>query len=419
MKGKQLAIVLVLLVALGGVALFLSRRNAATWSSTATESEGRILNFPLNDVSHITVKTRDEELNLAKKDDVWRVKERSDYPANFEQISALIRKMWELRAVQDVKIGPSQFGRLQLVDPSQDPNSGTLLDFKGEGDKPISALLLGKKNLRDSSEPLGGGGIPSGRYVRKTDNSNRVFLIADTLDEVQTKPEQWLNRDFVKVENPKSIMVTGTTAGMNWKLTRDNATAPWKLADAKPGEELDSAKVSVLATLFSGASFADVLAPDAKPVETGLDKSSSARIETFDNFLYELRIGKLMGENYPVLVSVTAALPNERTPGKDEKPEDKTKLDQEFQAQQTQLKDKLANEQELENRPYLIAKSTIDQLLKDRSALMAEKKTLSSPTAATSPAGKKAASLPKSPRAAPRADISPASSSSPIRRPPK
>src|SRR5436309_10634607 len=106
----------------------------------------------------------------------------------------------------------------------------------------------------------------------------------------------------------------------------------------------------------------------------------------------ELRIGNAMGENYPVLVSVKAELPKERIPVKDEKPEDKTRLDQEFQARQKQLTDKLAKEQKLENRPYLMAKATLDQLLKDRSALMAEKKPTPSPGA--SPSGAKAITQP-------------------------
>jgi hypothetical protein len=49
-------------------------------------------------------------------------------------------------------------------------------------------------------------------------------------------------------------------------------------------------------------------------------------------------------------------------------------VDQEFQNKQKELVDKLAKEQKTGNRPYLIAKGTIDQLLKDRSALIAEKK---------------------------------------------
>src|SRR5476649_1133120 len=134
MKGKQLALVLVLLVAVGGVALFLNHRNSASWSETATASSGKILDFPLNDVSHVTIKESGAELNLVKKDDIWTVKERADYPANFELTGGLIRKLWELRPVQDVKVGPSQLARLQLTEPAPGSTAGTLLDLKGTGD---------------------------------------------------------------------------------------------------------------------------------------------------------------------------------------------------------------------------------------------------------------------------------------------
>ena len=385
MKGKQLALVLVLLVLLGGVALFLNRRNEASWSSTAAQSNGKILDFPLNDVAQITVQGNGSELNLIKKDGVWKVKERADYPANFDLISGLIRKIWELRAVQDVKVGPSQFGRLQLLDPGSDPNSGTLLDLKGEGGKRIAALLIGKKYLKQSEgSPLGQeAGIPSGRYARTLDKSNRVVLVAETLDEVDSKPERWLNRDFFKVENAKSITLAGASPAMNWKIMHDAATSPWTLADAKPGEELDVTKASAAAALFSYGVFADVMAPDAPATETGLDKPAVATIETFDGFVYTLKIGKPVGENYPVLVSVTANLPKERTPAPDEKPEDKAKLDQEFQTKQTQLTEKLAKEQKIENRPYLVAKTTVEQLLKERGTLLAEKKATPTPAAGT------------------------------------
>jgi hypothetical protein len=215
---------------------------------------------------------------------------------------------------------------------------------------------------------------------------------------------------------------------MSWKLARDAAASAWKLADAKPGEELDNAKASGVASIFTYGSFADVLAADAPVAETGLDKPSNVRIETLDNVVYQLRIGKLMGENYPVLVSVKGEPPKERTAAADEKPEDKGRLDQEFQAKQKQLTDKLATEQKLPARPFLIAKSTIDQLLKDRASLMAEKKPSPSPTtaappagpkAASSPAGPKPASLLKAPVAAPRPAGSPTTAPPSPAKPPK
>ena len=396
MKGKQLAIVLVLLVALGAVALFLNQRNSASWSNTATTSTDKILNFQLNDVSKATIKDGSAELNLAKIEDVWRVKERVDYPADFGKVSTLLRKLWELRPVQDVKIGPSQLGRLQLTEPGPGESNGILIDLKDAGDKRLAALLVGKKYLRNPDQPASeGGGVAVGRYVMGLASSNRAFLVSDTFDEIQVKPEQWLNRDFFKVENPKSIAVAGTAAGVNWKITRDTASAPWKLVDSKPGEELDNAKAAGAATLFAAAGFSDVLPPDAPVGDTGLDKPSTVRIETFDGFVYELRIGKLMGENYPVLVSVNAELPKKRTPAADEKPEDKAKLDQEFQTRQKQLTDKIATEQKLLIWPYLIPKGTIDQLLKERTSLMAKKEPVPSP--GISPAGPKAMSPPKAP----------------------
>jgi hypothetical protein len=389
MKGKQLTLVLVLLVVLGGVALFLNHRKSATWSESSTTTGGKVLDFPLNDVTQITIKEAGTELNLVKKDDVWKVKERADYPADFDKVSALIRKLWELKPVQDVKIGPSQLARLQLTEPAPGANNGTLLDLKGAGDKRIAALLLGKKYMRDQDQPgAEGGSFPAGRYVMGQDGSNRVYLISDTFEEIQMKPEQWLSHDFIKIANPKSIVFTGTTPAMNWTLVREGATSLWQLANPKPGEELDNAKAAGVASVFVYGSFADVLAPEAAVAETGLDKPSTVQIETFDNIVHELKIGKLMGENYPVLVSVKGEPPKERTPAADEKPEDKARLDQEFQTKQKQLTDKLAAEQRLQARPYLVAKSTLDPMLKDRATLMAEKKPSPSPTGAASPAAK-------------------------------
>ena len=71
---------------------------------------------------------------------------------------------------------------------------------------------------------------------------------------------------------------------------------------------------------------------------------------------------------------MAADIPKERTPGKDEKPEDKAKLDKEFKDQQQKLEDKLAQEQAYEKWVYLVSSWTVDSLLKDRSQLLVEKK---------------------------------------------
>lgn len=413
MKGKQLALVLVLLLAIGGAALFLNHRNISSWQSSAHATGTKLLEFPLNDVSHITIKGGGAEVNLIKKEDVWTVAERASYPADFEKVSSLVRRLSELRPVQDVKIGASQLARLQLGDPTADPNNSSKLVELKAGERRLGALLLGKPYLKNSEETAQGGGFPVGRYVMAQDGSNRVFLISETFDQAVPKPEQWIDRDFIKIDNPKRIVVVGPTLGMRWTIERENTSAPWKLLEAKAGEDLDPSKLSSLGTLFAGA-FADVLAPDAPVAETGLDKPATVQIESFDNFVYELRVGKLMDQNYPVLFSVKADLAKERITLPDEKAEDKTRLDSEFQAHQQELADKLAKEQKLGSRPYLISRFSIEQFFRERSTLLMDKTPSTSPAPA-SPAAKGAASPAPSVTTAPVALPSPSPATSPKR----
>jgi hypothetical protein len=384
MKGKQLLILLVLVAALGGAWMVLSKRNQSSWSETSTGAGGKIVEFPINDVAHVLIKTPAGELNLVKKSDLWTVKERADYPASFEQVSGLIRKLWELKTVQEVKVGASQLPRLEL-----DEKTATVITFQDKDDKPLGALVVGKKHLRKSEggEQFGGpsDGFPAGRYVKPA-AGGKVSLVSETLDEVDPKPERWLAKDFIKIEGPKSIAVTGP---QNWSVSRESTSGEWKLADAKPDEKLDAGKTAALGNVFASPTFTDVQAPDAKLEEP----TTTATIETFDGFRYELKIGKPDGDNHPVLVNVSANFPKERTPGKDEKPEDKERLDGEFVVKLKKLEEKLAAEKKMEGRPYLVAKYVVDPLLKDRAALLPDKPaapapaqpTTSAPTATTPP----------------------------------
>ena len=83
MKAKQLIIVLVVLAVLGGAALWLSKRNEESWSSTATRTDAKVITFALNDVARVGIKGAGSEVHLVKKEDLWTVQERADYPADF------------------------------------------------------------------------------------------------------------------------------------------------------------------------------------------------------------------------------------------------------------------------------------------------------------------------------------------------
>jgi hypothetical protein len=377
MKQKQLFILLILVVALGAVGYYL-RRSQDSFFTGGSPSIGKKLfgELPINDVVQITIKQVTNELTLAKKDNLWRVRERNDYPANFSELSEFLIKAKDVKIVQVETVGASQLGRFALA-PGAGTNSPVIVDLRDQAGKLIKSFSLGKKHMKKSDRPspfgeMGDEGFPDGRYVKLND-SDAVSLISEPFSSIEPKPDQWLNKDFFKVEKIRSVVVTFPVPTNSWKLTRETESGEWKLADAKPAEQLDTGKISSVGSALSSPSFVDV-ASAATPEQLGLDKPTVVTVDTFDNFTYTLKVGPKTNDNYAITLSVAAQVAKDRTPGKDEKPEDKDKLDKEFKEKQKKLDEKLAQDKSFEKWIYIVSAWTLDAFVKERSQLLAEKK---------------------------------------------
>jgi len=378
MNRNQLTLLLFLVVVLGiaGLTVY-NKQNDVRGKGDPAIGKKLLGELPVNDVAHISLKQDTNELSLIKKDGRWRVRERNDYPANYSEISDFLLKARDLKVVQSEQVGPSQLARLSLV-PGQGTNAALVLELKNQKENTIQSLLLGKKHMQKQKGPspmgeLGDSGWPDGRYVKVGANSSTVAVISDALSNLEPKPEQWLDKDFIKVEKVRSITVNFPVTTNSWKLSRETETGEWKLADAKPTEQLDSSKASSVSNPLSSPSFNDV---DTKstPEQLGLDKPTLVSLETFDDFAYTLKVGQKTNDNYSLALNISAQLPKERAPGKDEKPEDKTKLDKEFKEKQQKLEEKLNQEKAYEKWVYLVSSWTLDPLLKERAQLLVEKK---------------------------------------------
>ena len=162
----------------------------------------------------------------------------------------------------------------------------------------------------------------------------------------------------------------------NWKLFREKEGADWKLVDPKKDEQVENGKTTVMSSALASPAFTDVSTnPPDKP---GLDKPTlTAKLETFDGFTYDVKVGNKVGadkDDYFFKVAIAAEIQKDRVPGKDEKPEDKTKLDKEQADKVKKLQEKLQNEKPFEKWTYVVSKWTIDPLFKERKDFLAEKK---------------------------------------------
>jgi hypothetical protein len=377
MNRKQLVVLLVLACVIGGTWLWMRQRNSDAWEGGEKGIGQKLLpNLAVNAVAQITIKTGTNELNLARRENLWRVRERNDYPANFSRISELLLKLADLKVAQTEEVGPSQLARFALVSPGPVTNTGTLVELKDTNGKTLHTLLLGKRHIRKpgAESPIEGAGWPDGRYVQAGGGKN-VAVISDTLDSVQCQPQQWLNKEFFSIDKPRTVALQFHDATNSWKLVRASETNDWQLDRAKPGEALDSSKISGVTSLFRSPGFNDVLPRVAQPEVSGPADANGLTVETFDGFTYAARIEPKRDGDYPLTLSVTADLPAARTPAENEKAQDKSKLDTAFQERRKKLADKLARERQFANWIYLVPPSTVDPFLKAKSQLLVEPKT--------------------------------------------
>jgi len=354
MKKNQLLLLLGLGVVLAVAAFLVSKKQTAPYKQSARAGAKLLPGLDINSVATLSIRSGSNAVTLAKQGDAWVVKERGNYPANFFTISDLMRKFWELKIARSVQAGSSRLPMLGLAGP--DKNS-TLVEMKSDDGKLIRSVLLGANS----------GG--SGRYVMVGNDPKTISFVADSLSDVEASVERWLNKDFFKVEKLKSIKIVTPVATNNWQMTRASESADWKLTGAKKDEKLDSSKTSSLSSLLSYPSFNDVI-----PGTAALNKPTVATLTTLDGFTYTIKTAKQTEENYHLQLTVAAKLVKERTPGKDEKPEDKTRLDKEFKDNLKKLEEKLKTEQSLGKWTYVVSKWTVEQLLKERKDFLAEKK---------------------------------------------
>ena len=375
MKGKQLLYLVVALLVLGGAGLYLRKQDDARIAGSKVGMGQKVLGtLDINDVAGLRIRAGSNQLNVVREGDIWVVKERGNHAASFSTLSEFLRKLDDLKVTRPLELGPSRLAALDLVEP--DKGNGVQVELLATDGKPLKSILLGKTHSRagEDPSPFGGGGMANGRYLMVGSDIKTVALVSDPLNNAETRPEEWLDKEFLKVELPKRIELVRAAATNSFTLSRTNEFGEWQLADAGPEEKMDAGKLGIFGSVLSAPTFSDVrINPDITAL--GLDKPSIARITTTAGFTYEIKVGTPQAnEEYPIQVSVTADLKKERTPAADEKPEDKEKLDKEFKEKLAKLEQKLKTEQAYAKWTYMVSKWTIDPILKNRSDLFADKK---------------------------------------------
>jgi hypothetical protein len=394
MNKRQVIILWVIAIALGGAVTALKLTQKDTTKSATARAAGQTLfeAFPATGISTVEIQGTAGAVTLTKKDGKWTVTQRDGYPANATYVNDFIRTLNDLKVTRGMEAGPSfapRFGMDESATKAED--RGLTASFKDAAGKELAKVSLGK-NIESGADagPMGGA-MSVGRYIRNHADESGFYAVSEMFPSISAEVPRWLSDEFISPEKIKSI--TLSQKGKDepaWKLVRDAEEAEYKLEGAAGSEVLDTAVTAPLKTLFSYARFEDVLPADKIAERTGdAAAKRTATIETFEGFKYTITITPAKAsatpppaiaadpqtpppaaDNQLLTVTVAAELPKERKKEEGEKPEDAKTKDTAFTERIKTLTEKLEKEKKLAGRTFEVSKSTVDALLKERDQLI-------------------------------------------------
>lgn len=391
MNKRQVIILWVIAIALGGAvtAVKLSQKQTQQSATRRAPGETLLASFPAAEISTVEIQGAGGLVTLVKQDGRWTLAQRDAYPANATYVNDLLRTLGELKVTRGLEAGPSFAPRFGMDEAATQPaGRGLTATFKDASGKELAKVSLGK-NIESGAEasPMGGGNAV-GRYVRNHADPSGFYAVGEMFPSVSAEVSRWLADDFLSPEKIKTISLSQKGKDQPaWKLSRETEEAEFKLDGASAAEVLDSAVAGPLKSLFSYARFEDVVPAEQVAARADAAGKRTAVIETFEGFIYTLTLTPAKpaaaappadpanpaaspADSQLLTVSVTAELPKERKKEAGEKPEDAKTKDSAFTDRIKTLGEKLAKEKALAGRTFVVSKSTVDALLKDREQLI-------------------------------------------------
>jgi hypothetical protein len=105
-----------------------------------------------------------------------------------------------------------------------------------------------------------------------------------------------------------------TPDGGGYRIERSADNADWKLASPKPGEKLEITRANAASYMLGQLELADVAPKEVRDnaALTGLDQPTLIEASTLAGASYEIKVGKLAGENYYVSFTSTSTEPRDQ-----------------------------------------------------------------------------------------------------------
>jgi len=236
----------------------------------------------------VVIRQFGETLSLDWDGKNWRARERNNFIANSEKVSALLVALARMTKIEGKTKLPDRYARLEVEDATAKNARSRQVSLIDNTGKEIGSVILGKRQYN-----MGSRG--NNTYVRLAGDP-QVWLAAGEIEDSQTGVSEWLSKEIIDI-NPamvKSVTVTHPN-GEKVVVVRETPEAPSLMIQNLPRSAQAANQITAdeYARLLTAMNLEEVGSAEDKPFPQ--DSTIKATIEGLVGFRVELELAEIDG----------------------------------------------------------------------------------------------------------------------------
>jgi len=229
-----LILLLIALLGLGGIFAYkeykkLSARSERKLGDTIYKD------YPVNDITKVTLKNNKSEVTIEKEGNFWVVKDGSNFRAKYSMLANLLAEIYAMKAGQVINVRKSGYQKMSVADPDEvTTNAGLRVETFLPDGKKASSFILGRTKMHSTDDEMTARSFSVeslfvGQYVRLTDEEKPMLV--RNIFRVNADPKDWRDPFILELKKDEIFRITGqdyllTAAGEGGELLFEDGTKP-------------------------------------------------------------------------------------------------------------------------------------------------------------------------------------------------
>lgn len=254
----------------------------------------------------VSIRHGGETLSFDWDGKMWRARERGNYPADPEKLTALIVNLARMTKVEGKTKLPDRYARLEVEDPANKEAKSrqvALIDVNG---KEIASLIVGKRQTAL-------GNTEGGTYVRLA-NDPQVWLVTGEIT-AEAAAGDWLRKDIIDVKEPAIARITVTHPnGEKIIVSRASGGDNFSIENLPKGAQ----PASFYTADEYGRLLTSMMLEDVAPAASKVfpkEKTISAVVEGGDGFQIAMEAAEIDGQTWIKIKGTPPAKKDGEAPG--------------------------------------------------------------------------------------------------------